>query len=411
MARRILAIIAIYLATCVAWMALAVLTEHRTHSTQEELRTQVADLYGEEHHTMAPEVYYEAARTIVDDSANSPGDMARGWNEKVVHSSRVTVVPESSDILVNLELDQRRKGLLWYSTYRVGFHGDYLIKNNTSERREYVIGFTFPTTQAIYDNFVFRVGHQDVALEGLEEGVLSSRVPLAPGEEKAFTIGYDSRGLNRWLYVPGRGVSQVKDFTLTMVTDFKAIDFPPGTISPTSKAPVGDGWELVWRHDNLISGFTLGIKMPSRINPGPLASQITLFAPVSLLFFFFVIFILSVLRDIKIHPMNYFFLAAAFFSFHLLFAYLADHMDVHLAFAISSAVSVALVVSYLRLVVGPRFAFREAAIAQLVYLVLFSYAHFFKGFTGLCVTVGSILTLAALMQFTGRIDWEERFRR
>ena len=406
MTRRILAIIAIYLATCVAWMALAVLTEQRTHSTQSELRRQVADLYGEEHHTMAPDIYYEVVRTIGDDPASLP-DTTRGWAEK----DRVTVVPESSDIQVNLELDQRRKGLLWYSTYRVGFRGDYIIKNNTSEPREYVIGFTFPTTQAIYDNFVFRVGYRNVALEGLEEGVVSSRVRLLPGEEETFTIGYDSRGLDRWLYVPGRGVSQVKDFTLTMITDFKAIDFPPGTISPTSKTPVGNGWELVWRHDNLISGFKLGMEMPSRINPGPLASQITLFAPVSLLFFFFVIFILSVLRDIKIHPMNYFFLAAAFFSFHLLFAYLADHVDVHLTFAISSAVSVALVVSYLRLVVGPRFAFREAAIAQLLYLVLFSYAHFFKGFTGLAVTLGSILTLAALMQLTGKIDWEERFRR
>ena len=68
-------------------------------------------------------------------------------------------------------------------------------------------------------------------------------------------------------------------------------------------------------------------------------------------------------------------------------------------------------VSYLRLVVGLRFAAVEAGISQLVYLVLFSYAHFLKGFTGLIVTVGSILTLFALMQLTGRIDWTERFKR
>ena len=34
----------------------------------------------------------------------------------------------------------------------------------------------------------------------------------------------------------------------------------------------------------------------------------------------------------------------------------------------------------------------EAGVAQLIYLVLFSYAFFFKGFTGLAVTIGSILT-------------------
>jgi inner membrane protein involved in colicin E2 resistance len=151
--------------------------------------------------------------------------------------------------------------------------------------------------------------------------------------------------------------------------------------------------------------------MPQKLQPGPLAGQIALFAPVSLLFFFAVMFIITTLRGIDLHPMNYAFLAAAFFAFHLLMAYLVDHISIHLAFLIASAVSIGLVVSYLRLVVGPRFAFREAAIAQFIYLVLFSYAFFFKGFTGLAITIGSILTLFAAMQLTGRIRWSEVFAR
>ena len=55
--------------------------------------------------------------------------------------------------------------------------------------------------------------------------------------------------------------------------------------------------------------------------------------------------------------MNYFFIGASFFSFHLLLAYLVDHISVHASFIIASVVSVALVISYMRLVVGPRFAF------------------------------------------------------
>jgi inner membrane protein involved in colicin E2 resistance len=96
--------------------------------------------------------------------------------------------------------------------------------------------------------------------------------------------------------------------------------------------------------------------------------------------------IITTMRGIDLHPMNYFFLAAAFFSFHLLLAYLVDHMSIHAAFALSALVSVFLVVSYLRLVVGIGFASREAALAQIVYLVLFSYAFFLKGFTGLAIT-------------------------
>jgi hypothetical protein len=84
-------------------------------------------------------------------------------------------------------------------------------------------------------------------------------------------------------------------------------------------------------------------------------------------------------------------------------------MSIHAAFLICSAVSIFLVVTYLRLVVGGRFALIEAGISQFIYLVLFSYAFFFQGFTGLAVTIGAIITLFVVMQMTGRIRWAEKF--
>ena len=59
---------------------------------------------------------------------------------------------------------------------------------------------------------------------------------------------------------------------------------------------------------------------------------------------------------------------------------------------------------------GPRFALVEAGGAQFIYLVLFSYAFFLRGFTGLAVTVGCIVTLFLVMQMTARIRWAEQFR-
>jgi inner membrane protein involved in colicin E2 resistance len=120
-------------------------------------------------------------------------------------------------------------------------------------------------------------------------------------------------------------------------------------------------------------------------------------------------FIITTLRRIDLHLMNYFFLATAFFAFHLLLAYSVDHISIHAAMILSSIVSVALVVSYLRLVAGLRFAALEAGTAQLIYLVLFSYAFFWKGFTGLAITIIAIITLFVVMQVTGRIRWSERF--
>jgi len=124
------------------------------------------------------------------------------------------------------------------------------------------------------------------------------------------------------------------------------------------------------------------MEMPRPLNPGPLAAQIAFFAPVCLGFFFAWMFVVCLRRGIEMHPMNYLFLAAAFFAFHLLFAYTVDRLDLLTAFALSAAVSVFLVVSYLRLAVGMRFAALEAAGGQLVFLVLFSAAHFLTGYTG-----------------------------
>jgi hypothetical protein len=195
----------------------------------------------------------------------------------------------------------------------------------------------------------------------------------------------------------------------TRQEQMQAIDFPASTLAATEKRKTKTGWELVWRYRNLISGFQIGMIMPEKLQPGPLAGDISRFAPASLLLFFFVMFILTTVRNIDLHPMNYFFLAAAFFAFHLLLAYLVDHIAVQLAVFICSLVSMALVVSYLRLVVGPRFAVVEAGLAQLIYLVAFSYTFFLKSFTGLAVTLGCIVTLFLAMQMTGRIRWSERF--
>jgi hypothetical protein len=63
----------------------------------------------------------------------------------------------------------------------------------------------------------------------------------------------------------------------------------------------------------------------------------------------------------------------------------------------------------MRLVVSPRFAFREVALAQLVYQVGFSLAHFARGYTGLTISVLATLTLFVLMMLTGRIRWSQVF--
>jgi inner membrane protein involved in colicin E2 resistance len=323
------------------------------------------------------------------------------------------VVPlDSSQISADLHIDYRQKGLLWFSTYRVGFAGNYTFQNPTGQEEIFTIRLPLPSKQAVYDGMEISLDGQVLPLnfggaEVTAHGVLKAN---ATG---AARIAYRSQGQDNWIYKFSSGdeVARVKDLHLLIKTDFAGFDFPENSLSPTEKRQTSEGWELKWDYQNLVSGFDIALRMPQKLQPGPLAGRISYFAPVPLFFFFFLVFILSTLRGIDLHPMNYFFLACAFFAFHLLLAYLCDHVSIHAGFVISSAVSILLVVTYLRLAVNLRFAVVEAGLSQLIYLVLFSYAFFFAGFTGLAITIGAILTLFVVMQMTGRIQWTEKFAR
>jgi len=404
MVKRIAAILFIFVCTTVAWAILGSTIFYRTYSSNSQLRGRVASTWG------TPQQQSPPTATYVD-SVSKPVTTVENGKEvtRIVEQQTVHTFPlQKSRIDVGLKLDYRRKGLLWYSTYRVRFGGVYEYINPYDNARYVTFALHLPAEKAIYDDIAFNVNGKPLVVANAKADTYASAW-IQPHETAALNLSYSSQGLESWKYDFGDGVSQVRDFELRATTDFSGFDFPENTLSPTSERPVDNGWELVWNYKNLVSGYTIGVSMPEKLQPGPLAGRISYFAPVSLLFFFFVLFTLTTIRGIELHPMNYFFLACAFFSFHLLMAYLVDHISIHIAFVICSAISIFLVVSYLRLVVGLRFAAVEAGSAQFVYLVLFSYAFFFEGFTGLAITIGAILSLFVAMQTTGRIRWAEKF--
>ena len=100
------------------------------------------------HHSSASGPSYAGTQTLNIDPSAIPGALAafRAAQErvarkvestedgkkvvKVVETQAARPIPiQASDIDVALRLDHRQKGLLWYSTYKVGFRGDYEFRN------------------------------------------------------------------------------------------------------------------------------------------------------------------------------------------------------------------------------------------------------------------------------------------
>lgn len=406
MFKRIAAITGIFVCSCVAWMALGTSIFLRSESAGSALSGRVGSTWGTAQEQHPPAVSYWVQETKTAEVEQNGQKVKK---TELVNVTRAVAL-DSSKVGADFHIDYRQKGLLWFSTYTVAFAGEYRFQNATGRDEMFMIRLPLPAKQAVYDGVEISLDGQPLALEYGGSDV-TARGTVAAGAAGVVKTAYRSQGQDNWSYrlASGDEVARAKDFHFTATTDFGGFDFPENSLSPTAKRETNQGWELKWDYQNLVSGFNIALRMPQKLQPGPLAGRISYFAPVSLFFFFFLVFILSTLRGIDLHPMNYFFLACAFFAFHLLLAYLCDHISIHAAFAVSSAVSILLMATYMRLVVNWRFALVDAGLAQLIYLVLFSYAFFFEGFTGLTVTIGAVLTLFVVMQMTGRIRWGEKF--
>ena len=400
MLKRIAAITFIFFCTTFGWAILGSTIYYRSSVPVEALRNSVNNTWGVAQEQKPPSASYTERVERVEKTTENGKTVERLTEQ----DTQVMMPLERSDIDVDLQLDYRQKGLLWFSTYTVAFKGVYRFRNTTGSNQSIDFNFPYPANQATYDGLVFMINGVPVP-DRNAAGALRGSKRMLPDETVDITVAYRSQGLDRWTYnFQGQPV-HIQNFNLNMTTNFRAIDFPENTLSPVRREETPNGWKLNWNYSNLVTSYAIAMEMPRRLQPGPLAGQISYFAPVSLFFFFFLMFIITAVRKIDLHPMNYFFLATAFFAFHLLLAYLVDHVSIHTSFVICSMVSVFLVVSYLRLVVNIRFALLEAAGTQFVFLILFSYAFFFQGFTGLAITIGAIITLFVVMQVTGKVDW------
>ena len=402
--KKITAIVVVFAVTSIAWMILGASTSSRTGSSFSSLKQEVASLYGSELIIRTPECYTKTVRI----------------QEEIVDGKRVERKIEEkkafdlagSDIDMDILKDRRKKGNLWFPTFKARFSGKYSFDVSSIKPGQEVFLFTsLYSSSSIYDSIGIRIN--GVEYDDLSPLIRREEISVEPDSEGrvSFEISYNCTGMESMMYYISQqeAISQVKNFRFVLRTDFKDIDFPAEMMSPTEKIEEDGGYFLKWSLDNSVTGKDIGLIIPNKLNPGEIVTRVTFFAPVPLLFFFAVLLVAATLLNTDLHPMHFAFLAATFFSFHLMYSYFSDHMNLYLTFGISSAVSLLLTITYLRLFAPRLIAYVLAPVIQFVYLVVFSFSFFFDGTTGVIVTVCSVVTLFILMQITGRLDWNEVF--
>jgi len=150
MAKRMTAIALIYLAATLAWMVLGGSVQHRTWQTDSRLQGEVSGLWGTEQTQLSPELVF--IHKVRETKKEKVEDLETKTTKVVTRESWVTksvpVILSGSEIDVNIDLDQRKKGLLWYSTYGIGFDGSYTYVHEDDREGKLHITYRFPTTVA-----------------------------------------------------------------------------------------------------------------------------------------------------------------------------------------------------------------------------------------------------------------------
>ena len=164
---------------------------------------------------------------------------------------RVPVGMDSTRATADLDLEHRRKGLLWYATYTVAFKGTYTFRNPDAVERVMGVRLPLPAENALFDDFVFSVNGQPAALAGDVSkemighrdrgagrgGHTGRRLPVARARDMDLRVRPRQQRRRR---------RQVRDFQLAVDTNVVDIDFPAGSMSPNQRTPTADGWRVQW---------------------------------------------------------------------------------------------------------------------------------------------------------------------
>ena len=265
MLARMAAIIFIFLCIAGAWGVLGGTVMHRTSTQDDSLKAAVGQLWGTQQRQLAPQIYYQTVQQSRVETTQGGNTVTEIKNETVTHP----LLLDGSDVTADLKLEYRQKGLLWYSIYHVRFDGKYRLTNYTDAEGDIFFTFSAPAQGGVYDNFRLVVVGKEIPNLPFNSGVLSHKIRLAPKQSETVEIEYGSQGMDEWWYDFGAEVSQVKNFSLAMRTDFDQIDFPQSSLSPTQKTQSSPGWELKWQYASLLSGVKIGMVMSRKLNPGP----------------------------------------------------------------------------------------------------------------------------------------------
>lgn len=320
----------------------------------------------------------------------------------------------STHVAVDLDAEYRRKGLTEYPGYETGFTGEYAFKNPSKDAASFV-AFTvgLPTER---DALMLR----DVRLliDGVEDPEHTEYAPqkiiwtgqLAADKAAKFTVSFRARGMTTFGYTfaptrAGQDASASKPVTaFDLVMRIKGvpgqIDFPVGSMAPTSDDGGADVRTLTWKVDRLLTSFDVGVKLPDNRGVTVAMERLTRKAPA--FYFMFAIGLLWALTGVRrgARALHVLAMSGAYFIFFPLATYLTAYLPWTVACSISLAGITALMVVHGFRFVNQKAGARVAACSGF-FLAVPTVAHLIPAHTGIILIVGGFIACGIAMHVIG----------
>src|SRR5260370_22830507 len=128
----------------------------RTHGSEDQLKGHVASTWGSAQEQVPPTANFIWNETVAITNKEDGKTIIR--NHQVERTRALELA--STRVKVDLNLNHRQKGLLWYSTYAVDFAGDYGFRNDTTVPGTVTIRLSFPAQKAVYDGLTITFNGQ-----------------------------------------------------------------------------------------------------------------------------------------------------------------------------------------------------------------------------------------------------------
>lgn len=334
-----------------------------------------------------------------------------------------------SDVKVTLDAQYRTRGITEYPTYDAAFEGRYTVPNPSKEPAFVAFSIGLPVQRRalmLRDVQLLVNGKEDPERTTYDAEQIVWTGRMEGGMASLFTVKYRARGLGSFGYRFATPAQQGADGspqapTIRPVTAFRmamqvngakgALDFPVGSMSPTSSEVTPGAATLVWDVDRLLSAMDVGVVLPDSRGAANALRRLTGKAG-----WFYLLYggaLLFALAQVgrKARALHILGLSAAYFLYFPLATYLSAYLPWLVACTVSLAGISAPAITHVRRFVGGRSTVL-VSLAQLFCLVVPAAAHLVPAHTGLILVLSGFVGLAVGLHLVGhaarRVRDEER---